>query len=149
MDRLEAYPTNCMFLLLFVVAASPADDAFAPAARVLSQNCVRCHNTDKTRGGLDLSSRATALSGGATSADALVPSDPARSLLLARARDGSMPPSKDGRRLTTEDLQVLSRWIEDGAPWPEGKTLPLRAPTISHGDASRVAPRRRWFWRHR
>jgi uncharacterized membrane protein len=136
-----------MCLLLFILAASPADDAFAPAARILSQNCVRCHNADKTRGGLDLTSRAAALSGGATSADALVPRDPARSLLLGRAQDGSMPPSKDGRRLTAAELQMLGRWIEDGAPWPEGITLPLRTPVLNSGGASRVAPRRRLFWR--
>jgi mono/diheme cytochrome c family protein len=139
-----------MYLLLLIFAGTSADDPFPAAARILSQNCVRCHNADKTRGGLDLSSRAAALAGGATNPQAIVPAKPDESLIVERARDGSMPPPKDGRRLTDAETETLVRWIEQGAPWPDGQTLPLIEPRSRPPTAtSCVAPRWRFFWRRR
>jgi mono/diheme cytochrome c family protein len=140
-----------MPILLLILAASPADDGFPAAAKVLSQNCVRCHNADKTRGGLDLSTRATAVAGGATNPEALVPGKPEQSAIVERARAGSMPPPKDGRRLTDAEVQSLTHWIEQGAPWPEGQTLPLpeSKPAAKSYVAPPSAPRPRLLWRRR
>ena len=65
--------------------------------------------------GLDLSSRASALSGG-TRGPALAPSDPSGSLLLARVMADEMPPASP---LPGADKEALRAWIAAGAAWPE------------------------------
>ena len=69
-------------------------------------------------GGLDLSSRHSAISGG-TRGPALTPSDPSASLLLARVVADEMPP---GAPLSGSDKEALRAWIAAGAPWKETLT---------------------------
>jgi mono/diheme cytochrome c family protein len=153
-------------MVLLAGGSAPPDNAsrFQAAAVVQSQHCVRCHNADKTRGGLDLSTRDMAFQGGATS-DAIVPGQPDKSALLERAASGSMPPEKDGRRLNAEEVAALRQWIEAGASWPENATLPLSVPQARLSTPPQVtqpalptAPRKRpnrpyryrygrWRWR--
>ena len=66
----------------------------------------------------NLSTRDAAVKG-SDAGEVLVPGKPEESLLIQRAADGSMPPEKDGRRLTKEEIDVLLRWIADGAKWEE------------------------------
>ncbi len=91
-------------------------------APILVQNCIKCHNSTKARAGLDLSNSETALKGG-EAGEVLVPGRPQKSLLIQRATDGSMPPETDGRRLTAEEVAVLTAWVKEGAMWPEGRVL--------------------------
>jgi cytochrome c551/c552 len=102
--------------LLMLCAAPPENTADGVA--ILNQRCVRCHNADKTRGGLDLSTRDTALAGGATT-DAIVPGDLEKSAIYRRAKEHSMPPPKDAPPLSDAEVKVLARWINAGAPWSD------------------------------
>lgn len=125
----------CLYFVTFVCFCS---NAFLPApsvlaaeidfekqvAPILSVHCLKCHNREKSRAGLDLSTRAAAVKG-SDAGEVLVPGRPQESLLVRRASDGSMPPETDGRRLTDEEVGVLSEWVQGGAAWPEG--LMLRA----------------------
>jgi hypothetical protein len=108
-------------LSLLVTCALPNADS--TGAEILSQRCVRCHNADKTRGGLDLSTRETALAGGATM-DALVPGDLEKSGVYQRAKDHSMPPPKDAPPLADKEVDVLADWITAGAPWTSSSPSP-------------------------
>jgi hypothetical protein len=97
---------------------------------VFEKNCVRCHNADKTKGGLRMDTHELMLEGGDT-ADALVPGNTAKSELLVRVHlrpidEDFMP--EEGQALAPEDLEKLTTWIEAGAPWPEGLTLKERKP---------------------
>ncbi|MBC7855741.1 MAG: hypothetical protein IAF94_20105 [Pirellulaceae bacterium] len=91
-------------------------------APILVQNCLKCHNSAKARAGLDLSKSETALKG-SEAGEVLIPGRPKESLLVKRAADGSMPPETDGRRLTAEEVVVLTGWVKAGAKWPEGRVL--------------------------
>lgn len=91
-------------------------------APILTAHCLRCHNREKSRAGLDLSTRAGALKGSDGGA-VLIPGRPEESRLVQRAGDGSMPPETDGRRLTAQEVGALSAWVKGGAAWPEGVTL--------------------------
>ena len=106
-------------------------------APILTANCLKCHNSTKARAGLNLSSRENALKG-SDAGEVLVPGKPEKSLLLKRAEDGSMPPETDGRRLTAEEVAVLTAWVKAGAKWPEGRVL--SAPTASAAASSTVSP---------
>jgi hypothetical protein len=93
-------------------AGTPADDARAVA---LLQRCVTCHGGTKPEGGLNLTTRALALKGGASGV-ALTPGDPEHSLLLRRIVAKQMPP---GSPLTAGEIALLRRWIAGGAAWPD------------------------------
>src|SRR5262249_47500785 len=87
---------------------------------ILVNRCGQCHGEEKQRAGLQLTTRAGALKGG-NGGPVLVPGDPARSRLIqAVRRDGElkMPPS-DKDKLSGAEIEVLARWVAQGAPWPE------------------------------
>ena len=87
---------------------------------VLVTQCYECHadqpNRENVKGGLRLDTRAGTRQGGDTGA-AVVPSDPAASLLLSAIRyeDFEMPP--DGQ-LAPNVVAHFEKWIEMGAPDP-------------------------------
>jgi WD40 repeat protein len=88
------------------------------AMRLLSANCLSCHNAEKHKGGLQLLSRGDALKGG-DGGPVLVPGKPNESALftaLAHDADPHMPPKK---QLSTNQIELMRRWIAAGAQWDE------------------------------
>ena len=89
---------------------------------LLAVNCLACHNSKTREGGLSLETVATIVAGG-DSGPGVVPGKPAESVLLVRAahRDAdadTMPPqgnSVGARSLSTKELELLERWIAEGA----------------------------------
>src|SRR5262249_48082649 len=108
--------------------AKPPEVAGAPSyastfAAFFEARCTSCHGASKHKGGLRLDSYAALLEGGADG-PALVPGDPAASLLLQRVKlpledEEHMPP--DGRpQPTAEELAALEAWIAAKAPVGDG-----------------------------
>jgi hypothetical protein len=98
---------------------------------VLVRHCYRCHSgpADKAKGGLLLDTRAGLRKGG-DSGPALVPGDPAASLLLKALRyeDLEMPPKGKLPRRVVADFET---WIKQGAADPrDGKAAPAPARQI-------------------
>jgi hypothetical protein len=89
---------------------------------ILANNCLLCHGPDAKarKGDLRLDTRDGALLAHEGKA-AIVPSKPDESELLRRVtstdRDEVMPPTKSGKKLTKEQVTLLRRWIEQGAPY--------------------------------
>ena len=84
--------------------------------RVFREHCVSCHNTNRPRAGLDLSTFESAIMGG-DSGEVLVAGDPEDSflyLVTAHEEEPIMPPG--GERIPDEDLEVLRNWIAQGMP---------------------------------
>ncbi len=114
-------------------AAEAAPDATSAAAAprfesdirpLLRAHCLDCHGAEeKPEGGLDLR-LARFMARGGDSGPALVPGDPAGSLVVARIRAGEMPPGSV--KVTPAELATLERWIAAGAPTarPEPETIP-------------------------
>jgi mono/diheme cytochrome c family protein len=101
-------------------AAPPsADEFFEIKVRpLLAAHCYRCHGPDKQKGGLRLDS-ATALKKGGDSGAVVVPGKPKESLLIrAVNRQGPKMPPKE--TLRPEEVAALTRWVQQGAPWPKG-----------------------------
>ena len=83
------------------------------ARRVLKTWCWHCHGEDaEFKGGLD-ARFARQLQKGGDSGPAIVPHDPAGSLLIQRITSGEMPPGE--KKVPPQDLQVLQQWIAAGA----------------------------------
>ena len=131
----------CLSMLLaapLVCAAAPVNFS-REVLPILSENCLSCHGQDEghRKAGLrlDLREGATAEHDGVR---AVVPGKPEASDLMARIvstdRDELMPPPKSHKLpLTAEQVDVLRRWIAEGAVWgkhwafekPEKAKLPV------------------------
>lgn len=86
------------------------DDHVLP---VFQAACLNCHNPDKAKGGLDLSTHAAALRGG--SGGKIVEPGDAGSRLISIVRQSAepvMPP--EGDKLSAAQVDVLVKWIEGG-----------------------------------
>lgn len=107
--------------------AAPATIDFNREIRpILSENCFACHGPDqnKRKAGLRLDIKEDALKEIESGGFAIVPGKPAQSLLLKVVAlpeddDSRMPPAKTGKALTAAQIDLLSRWIADGAKYAE------------------------------
>ena len=96
------------------------------AMHLLRDNCLACHNEEKHKGGLTLSSRKGLLTG-AAAGPVVSPKNPEASLLLktlAPEADPHMPPKK---QLTPRQIGILREWVQAGTPWDEAAMRPSRA----------------------
>ena len=90
---------------------------------ILSDNCYACHGPDenKRKGGLRLDRKEDAFAKLKSGKHALVAGDPKSSTLVERLKtadpDELMPPPEGGRKLTAQQIELLTRWVEQGAPW--------------------------------
>jgi hypothetical protein len=101
-------------------AGSPTEEAefFEREIRpLLLENCGTCHGAEKSKAGLQVTSRKARMEGG-ESGPALVPGLPARSLLIEAVRQGDELRIPPGRRLRDDQIIALERWVAAGAPWP-------------------------------
>src|SRR6185295_1944504 len=121
----------------------PADYFETKVRPILAANCYDCHTEDE-RGGLRLDSREALIKGGETG-PAIVPGDPDASLLIQAVRQvpgKPKMPKGGGRKLTTEEIAVLSDWITAGAPWPT-TTAVTKPPAPADKP---ITPEQRAFW---
>lgn len=80
---------------------------------IFQQSCLNCHNPDKTKGGLDLSSFTGTMKGGSGGKIA-EPGDVGSKLItvVLQTAEPKMPP--EGDKLASDKIDVLKRWIEGG-----------------------------------
>ena len=81
---------------------------------LIENNCAKCHNPDKKKGDLDLTSYNGALKGGG-SGQVLIAGNPDSSKLfkaITHAEDPTMPPNKP--RLPDKEIEVFKKWIAGG-----------------------------------
>jgi hypothetical protein len=89
---------------------------------ILANNCLLCHGPDasarKADLRLDVREGAVLVREGKA---AIVPGKPDKSELFLRItttdKDDLMPPAKTGKKLTKQQIDLVKRWIEEGAPY--------------------------------
>jgi chromosome segregation ATPase len=93
------------------------DDHIRP---MLENKCFSCHNPDKKKGGLELTSYAGLMNGGSGGAvvDAGNPSGSRLWTCSTKKEEPFMPP--EGAPLEPKDLAMLSKWIEGGVLQAKG-----------------------------
>src|SRR6476646_7862367 len=88
---------------------------YADHVRPLLENkCFSCHNPDKKKGDLDLTSFAGAMAGGGSGA-VLNAGDPEGSKLLGtvtKKTEPYMPP--EGSPLSAAEVEVIAKWVQGG-----------------------------------
>src|SRR5205085_7772032 len=111
---------------------------------LLVERCLKCHDDAKAKGGLKITSRDNLLAGGKRG-PAVAPGKPDDSLLVHvigwKGEDApKMPPPG---KLDDGEIQVLTRWVEMGAPWPRATVL------AAPGGEFRITDEQRKFWSFR
>lgn len=102
---------------------------------LLIEHCQACHGPEKFKGGLQILSREHLMVGG-DSGPAIEPGDATASLLIEAVKYESlqMPPD---RKLTDTQVEILTNWVQMGAPWPGGArsgNLRRRESTVTDED---------------
>lgn len=99
---------------------------------VFEQSCNSCHNPDKAKGGLDLTSMNGILAGG-SSGDVALPGDPDASLLYllaARLQEPHMPPR--GEKIEKSQLVLIKNWVVQGMlPTASGKPMKKKKSSVN------------------
>ncbi|MFG0333964.1 MAG: c-type cytochrome domain-containing protein, partial [Maioricimonas sp. JB049] len=117
--------------LLLLPADSTAEDLFRDeVVSILQARCLSCHSAEEKSGGLSLQT-ADGIKAGGDSGAAMVPGDPAASLLIdmITPADGTAAMPPDGAPLSRDERAAIHRWIEQGAAWPQGLVLEEAAVT--------------------
>ncbi len=109
---------------------------------LLVDRCVSCHGSEKQKSGLRVDSRSALLAGGETG-PAVDLEKPDASLLIdaINYRSLQMPPD---RRLSAEEVELVTRWVNDGAPWPNSGKDPAGPSVRKRGLEITDADRRFW-----
>ncbi len=109
---------------------------------LLQAACSHCHGEEEElSGGLDVRLRRFLVRGGDSGA-AIVPERSAESLLVQRIRDREMPPPEAGKPLSEQQIALLARWIDLGAP-----TLSDEPEELPRGLVITQADREWWAFR--
>lgn len=98
---------------------------------ILELNCVKCHWSEKKKGGLRLDSLAN-IEASDMDNPVITAGDPHDSSIwwttcLPTDDDLFMPP-EGNEPLAAKEVAMIRRWIEDGAAWPEDLTLKPKKP---------------------
>ena len=107
---------------------------------ILAKHCFACHGQDEAKRakGLRLDRRESAIKPLKSGEKAIAPGDPDSSELIVRITEEDdtlrMPPKKSGDRLTPAEVDVLKRWVEQGAEyaphWALVAPKPLPLPEV-------------------
>ena len=103
---------------------------------ILSDNCFACHGPDKNHREADLR---LDVREAAIEMKAIVPGNPDGSEVVSRLfthdEDDLMPPSEFKKVLTTEQKQLITQWIKEGAEYePHWAYTPLVKPAFTAGE---------------
>ena len=87
---------------------------------LLVDKCFSCHGPESKplEGGLNLSSRKGMLFGGDTG-PAVVAGAPEESLLIDAINYGDVYEMPPDTKMSAEEIEILTKWVKDGAAWPE------------------------------
>ena len=111
---------------------------------IFSENCLTCHGPDEAdrQAGLRLDTREGATALLSDNRQAIVPGESKASTLVERISsqdpDLRMPPPDAGGALSGHEIELLRRWIDQGALWQEHWAFrplePVRLPKVNNGN---------------
>ncbi|WP_169979305.1 PSD1 and planctomycete cytochrome C domain-containing protein [Tautonia rosea] len=123
--KIKSYWVCVWLLLLGFQQAQAFDDErsttdfFERTIRpLLVEHCLSCHGDETPEGGLSLTSRQALLVGG-HSGPAVEPGKPDESFLIEVVRYDSEPRMPPKGRLSDQEIEALTQWVEMGMPWPD------------------------------
>ncbi len=137
--------------LPFVARAEDKTALARQAQMILKTNCYRCHGQEgANEGGFNYVLDRERLVAGRK----IVPGDSAQSRLFKKLRKEEMPPEDEKPRPSREEIAVIQRWIEAGAPdfnaAPAPRTMITNAALLEtiRADLEKASERERPFLRY-
>jgi hypothetical protein len=120
--RKALVPFIRLLLALLTTSAFAAPVDFVREVRpILEKHCLECHGEKKQKSGLRLDIKSEAFKGGDNHAPDILPgkasTSPLVHFLTSDDEDEVMPPKG---KLPATDIEMLTRWINEGAKWPDG-----------------------------
>ncbi len=117
--------SRCFSYLLFCYAVilSCGDTSFVDynteVKPILNKKCLSCHGGVKASGGFNLLTRDLALRDTEAGKPAIIPGNAARSEMIKRLshEDPELRMPLGGEPLTTDELEILTKWIDQDLPW--------------------------------
>jgi mono/diheme cytochrome c family protein len=95
-------------------AAPSTEVSYAKDVRpILESRCASCHMGEFVSEGLDMNTYESLMEG-SQNGPVIDPGDAKHSLLIKKVTEGEMP--KRGPKLTPAQIQILTDWINAGAP---------------------------------
>jgi len=119
---MERHVSIVALLILCMGSAFGRVDFVRDVKPILETHCVRCHGRDGAMRGIRLDMREMALM-------IVVKKKPDESILYLITKGGMMPPGKD--KVTPVELEVIRKWIVEGARWPKGLELTGKNPFVT------------------
>ena len=108
-----------LFVFGLIAYLSFGANAGTPEAMViLKSNCFSCHNPDKEKGGLDLTTRKSLLRGG-DEGKVIIPGKAASSRLIQSLQPGADPHMPPKVQLSPRSISALEAWINSGVQWDD------------------------------
>jgi len=109
----------CLLCVCHSLGAQPVEFE-RDIAPILEERCWYCHGEDEQESGLRLDRRVGMLRGGDSGLAALIPGRPEKSYLIEVIShldaEVKMPP--DEEKMPEKEIELISRWIKEGAMWP-------------------------------
>ena len=113
-------------LLVLVLAhqlrAAEEVDFVRDVRPIFDKHCTQCHGDQEQESGFRLDVKAQAFKGGDNQGPDIIPGKASESPLIQLVKSSDknrrMPPK--GPELTAGEIQLLERWIQQGATWPDG-----------------------------
>ncbi len=149
-------------LVLLLVSSLRAEDAtdgeklFALKIKpLLAEKCLACHGNDpdEIKGGLDLRSRQSLLSGGDSfGEEVLIPGNGQHSYLYItawRAEEGFEMPPKQADQLSQVQQRWIRDWIDAEAPWPDDERVKAIQQQYAQGVQVATSKALSEDWQHR
>ncbi|WP_242203983.1 DUF1553 domain-containing protein [Aestuariivivens insulae] len=112
----------CFFIFLFFTSCKDEKINFNTQVRpILNKKCISCHGGVKQSGGFGLVFRENALAETVNGKIGVVPGHPEKSEMIRRInhKDPEMRMPLEGEPLSKEEINILTKWIEQGAEWQE------------------------------
>ncbi|MCC7085922.1 MAG: PSD1 domain-containing protein [Pirellulales bacterium] len=124
------HPLRAAIAVLPLAILSAAAKGDAPEAidfngqvrPIFNNHCIACHGGVKQASELSFLRRSSVLAPAESGEIPIKPGDAEHSELMRRVtadEDERMPPSDHGKPLTAAEIDILRRWIDQGAQWDE------------------------------
>lgn len=114
------FAVTCVLLNTSFTTQADDIDFKRDIAPILEERCWYCHGEDEQESGLRLDLRPNMLRGGDSGLAAVVAGDSTKSYLVEVInhvdKDMAMPPDED--KLPANEIELLTRWVQEGAKWP-------------------------------
>ncbi len=151
LSRLTLASAIGVALVLNVAAAPAAGPKKVNYSRdirpILSNTCYKCHGPDEKqrKAGLRLDTKEGACAKLESGEIAVVPGSSAKSAIITRLTshdpDVHMPPADSGKTVTPEQIDLIKRWIDEGAEfhghWAFLQPQHPPAPVVKHPELAR------------